>query len=133
MKLPTKVRYAVRAVVELAGRETEDPVPVSSLAKAQGISSKYGKQLLNRLKRAGIVKGYPGVHGGYTLNREPDHISLYDIYNALEESFDLAPCVKPRSGCKREDICTAKSVWVELRHLLEKELRSITIEDLVKH
>jgi len=130
MKLPTKVRYAVRTVAELARRGSSSPVPVKSLAKSQGISSKYGKQLMNRLKRAGIVKGFPGVHGGYALNRKPQQISLLDIYQALDVSFDLAPCVSSRPRCRRQSRCVARPVWTELKEMLEKELKSITISDL---
>ena len=130
MKLPTKVRYAVRTLAELARRKGSAPVPVKSLAKSQGISSKYGKQLMNRLKKAGIVKGFPGVHGGYALTRKPQQISLLDIYKALDVSFDLAPCVSSRPHCRRQSKCVAKPVWMELKDMLEKELASISIGDL---
>jgi Rrf2 family protein len=84
MRLPTRVRYAVRAIVELAERQATGPVSVRALAEAQGISSKYGKQLLNRLQKAGIVKGFPGLRGGYVLARKPEAISVLDVCMAMD-------------------------------------------------
>ena len=130
MKLPTKIRYAVRAVVELAEREGMVPVPVKSIAEAQEVSPKYAKQLMNRLQRAGIVRGYPGIHGGYVLAQNPSDISVYDIYIAMGVTLDLAPCVGRNAHCSREDECSASKVWKRLRTALEKSLREVSIARL---
>ena len=130
MKLPTKIRYAVRAVVELAEREGLSPVPVKTIAEAQEVSAKYAKQLMNRLQKAGIVRGYPGIHGGYVLAQDAGTISVYDIYRAMGVSLDLAPCVGREVHCAREEECSASRVWKRLRRALEKTLREVTIEQL---
>lgn len=130
MRLPTRVRYAVRAVAELAERAEAGPVPVRDLARAQGISPKYAKQLMNRLQRRGIVRGHPGLRGGYTLPRSPGEITVLDIYHAMGETVSLAPCAARRSTCKRLPTCAAGSMWVDLSAALEEHLRSVTIDQL---
>jgi Rrf2 family cysteine metabolism transcriptional repressor len=130
VKLPTKIRYAVRAVVELAEREGLSPVPVKAIAEAQEVSPKYAKQLMNRLQKAGIVRGYPGIHGGYVLARNAGAISVYDIYQAMGVTLDLAPCVGREAHCRREEECAASRVWKRLREALEKALREVSIEQL---
>ena len=130
MKLPTKIRYAVRAVVELAGRDQSFPTPVKDLAKAQDLSPKYVKQLMNRLQRAGIVKGHPGIHGGYTLAMDPKNITLYDIYQALDVSLVLVPCVANPPNCERMDKCSASAVWTRLYESLEDTLKQTSVAEL---
>jgi Rrf2 family protein len=131
MKLPTKIRYAVRAVVELAGRGDGTPTPVKDISKAQGISPKYVKQLMNRLQKADLVKGHPGIHGGYTLAREPSSITLYDIYKALDISLVLVPCVGTEPDCDRMDRCSARPVWKRLHDSLEQTLKDTSVKELV--
>lgn len=130
MKLPTKIRYAVRSVVELAERDQSSPTPVKDLAKAQDLSAKYVKQLMNRLQKAGIVTGHPGIHGGYTLAKEPDSITLYDIYKALDVSLVLVPCVADPPDCERIDRCSATAVWKRLHDSLEDILKKTSVAEL---
>jgi len=130
MKLPTKIRYAVRAVVELAGRDQSSPTPVKDLARAQELSAKYVKQLMNRLQRAGIVKGHPGIHGGYTLAMKPEDITLHNIYKALDVSLVLVPCVASPPNCDRIDGCSARVVWKRLYDSLEDTLKQTSVGDL---
>lgn len=130
MKLPTKIRYAVRAVVELAERDQSSPTPVKDLARAQDLSAKYVKQLMNRLQRAGIVKGYPGIHGGYTLAMKAEDITLYDIYQALDVSLVLVPCVASPPNCPRIEKCSATVVWKRLYDSLESILKQTSVAEL---
>lgn len=132
MKLPTKIRYAVRAVVELTDKDEGIPIPVKDIAKAQGMSAKYVKQLMNRMQRAGLVKGHPGIHGGYTLAKEPGRISLFDIYQALDVSLVLVPCVGSHPECDRIDRCCARRVWKSLYDSLEDTLRNTSVKELAK-
>jgi Rrf2 family protein len=130
MKLPTRVRYAVRAVVELAERDQTVPVPVKEISKAQDLSAKYVKQLMNRLQKAGIVRGHPGIHGGYTLGREPEDISLFDIYKALDVSLILVPCIGTSADCERLNKCSARGVWKRLHDSLEAILKKTSVAEL---
>lgn len=136
VKMPTKVRYAVRTAVELAGREAGQPVPVKVLAEAQGLSPKYVKQLANRLRSAGIVKGYPGVSGGFRLARKPSEITVLDIYTAMDGGLGLVPCLtqgKRQPLCARRGICSVADFWHDLTGDLEKRMGSVTIEELASH
>jgi len=132
MKVPTRVRYALRAIVEIAERASNVPVPIRDFAEAQSISSKYAKQLMNYLGKAGIVRGYRGVGGGYTLARSPDDITVGDIYDALGEDVRLAPCVSPDTDCERKDNCAARDFWRTMNRLIESELRATTIGNLLR-
>jgi len=132
MKLPTKIRYAVRAVVELTDKDEGAPIPVKDIAEAQGMSAKYVKQLMNRMQRAGLVKGHPGIHGGYTLAKEPGAISLFDIYQALDVSLVLVPCVGSHPECDRMGRCCARKVWKSLYDSLENTLKNTSVQELAK-
>jgi Rrf2 family protein len=132
MKLPTKIRYAVRAVVELADKDEGVPIPVKDIAEAQEVSAKYVKQLMNRLQKAGLVRGHPGIHGGYTLAKEPDTISLYDIYKALDVSLVLVPCVGSHPVCDRMEKCSARMVWKRLHDSLEETLKDTSVKELAR-
>ena len=135
MKLPTKVRYAVRLAAELADRETSVPVPVKVLADAQGISPKYVKQLMDKLRQAGLVTGYPGVRGGFRLARASAEISLLDIYGAMEGTVCLVPCVNRggrREKCERLAICPASDFWQDLTRNLETWMGKATIDQLAR-
>lgn len=132
MRVPTRVRYALRAVVEIAERNSDVPVPIRDFARAQGISTKYAKQLMNHLGKAGIVRGYRGVGGGYALARSPDNITVFDIYDALKEDVHLAPCVRDDVSCEREDSCAARDFWSGMSRVLIRELRSTSIGDLLR-
>jgi Rrf2 family protein len=132
MKLPTKIRYAVRAVVELADKQRDTPVSVKEISEVQGMSAKYVKQLMNRLQKAGLVRGHPGIHGGYTLAKEPGSISLYDIYQALDVSLVLVPCVGAHPDCERQDLCSARLVWKRLHDSLEETLKDTSVKELAK-
>lgn len=131
MRLPTSVRYAVRAVVELASRGGCGPVPVKDLAAAQGISPKYVKQLLNKLQRKGIVKGHPGQGGGYTLGCDSVGTTVLDVYRAMDETLDLVPCIRGSAYCSRRPTCAVGGLWADVGEALEKQMRSVTINDLV--
>ncbi len=132
MKVPTRVRYALRAVVEIAERDSSVPVPIRDFAKAQGISTKYAKQLMNHLGKAGIVQGFRGVGGGYALAKDPYQITVLDIYNALKEDVHLAPCVNVEVSCERKGSCPAMDFWTGMSIVLLRELRSTTIGDLLE-
>ena len=132
MKLPTKVRYAVRAIVELAGRDQDTPVPVKTIAEAQDLSAKYIKQLMNRLQKAGLVRGHPGIHGGYTLAKSASRISLLDIYRALDVSVVLVPCLSVDKDCDRESTCSARTIWKRLSEGLESTLRETSVGELAE-
>ena len=101
MKLSTKGRYGLRALIDLAQNSTEEPVSITSIAERQEISERYLEQLMSKLKKSGIVKSIRGAAGGYILARPMEEISVGDILRALEGSLDPVDCAGLlEEGCK---------------------------------
>ncbi|MBI5522643.1 MAG: Rrf2 family transcriptional regulator [Desulfarculus sp.] len=131
MKLSTRGRYGVRAMLELALNNGKGPVPLRDLALRQEISAKYLEQLLIPLKGAGLVKSVRGARGGYQLALEPAKISLYDIVRSLEGPLAPVECVQDANYCERVGGCTVHLVWGEMGRLLVDYLSSMTLADMV--
>lgn len=131
MKLSTRGRYGVRAMLELALNNGKGPVPLRDLATRQEISAKYLEQLLIPLKGAGLVKSVRGARGGYMLAMEPARISLYDIVCSLEGPLAPVECVQDATYCERVGGCTVHLVWGEMGRLLVDYLSRITLASMV--
>ena len=132
MKLSTRGRYGVRAMLELALHQGEGPTALQALAQRQGISAKYLEQLLIPLKAAGLVNSVRGAKGGYLLAVSPDKVSLYDIVRTLEGPLAVVECVQDPSICERVGGCTVHLVWGEMSQLLVDFLTSISLTNLVE-
>lgn len=136
MKLSTKGRYGLRAILDIALHEEEGPVTLNSISERQGISKRYLEQLLLVLKQSGIVKSVRGFQGGYVLGREPQNISVGDIIRALEGPIAPVDCVNENEShsCLRAEICVTQKIWGELRDSMIKVLDSYSLHDLInKH
>jgi len=131
MKLSTRGRYGVRAMLELALNNGKGPVPLRDLALRQEISAKYLEQLLIPLKGAGLVKSVRGARGGYQLAMEPAKISLYDIVRSLEGPLAPVECVQDATYCERVGGCTVHLVWGEMGRLLVDFLSHMSLADMV--
>jgi len=132
IKLSTKGRYGVRAMVDLAARYGQGPVLVRSIAERQGISSKYLHALLTSLKSAKLVRSVRGNGGGYALAREPADIRLNEILEALEGPFSLVDCVIDASVCERAEVCAVRDIWAEMNEMMESAMAKRTLKDLLK-
>ena len=132
MKLSTRGRYGVRAMLELAMNSGKGPVPLRDLASRQEISAKYLEQLLIPLKSAGLVKSVRGARGGYLLAREPELISLYDVVRSLEGPMAPVECVEDPNYCDRMGGCTVHLVWGEMGKMLVDFLSNMSLADLVE-
>jgi len=132
MKLSTRGRYGVRAMLELAMSAGKGPVPLRDLASRQEISAKYLEQLLIPLKSAGLVKSVRGARGGYLLAREPELISLYDVVRSLEGPLAPVECVEDPDYCDRVGGCTVHLVWGEMGKMLVDFLSGMSLADLVE-
>ena len=93
MRLSTRTRYGTRAMVELALAYPDLAVPVKDVARKQNLSAKYLEQIMSALKAADLVRSVRGMHGGYALSREPDSITLADVFHVLEGSAAPVDCV----------------------------------------
>src|SRR5665647_2430709 len=107
MKLSTRGRYGLRAMVDMAQSEDKGPIAIRTIAERQGISERYLEQLMVPLKRAGLVKSVRGSQGGYNLGRDPEKITAGDIIRVLEGPIAPVECVSETNpeSCQREDYC----------------------------
>lgn len=132
MRLSTKGRYALRAVVDLAEQEAQGLVSLKSIAERQELSLKYLEALFTRLCKKGVLKSSRGAHGGYSLARPPKRITVMDILVAIENSFDQFFCRYERRQCKRYAGCRTRPFWEKLRSALKQELTGTTVADLME-
>ena len=131
MKLSTRTRYGIRAMLEIALHEKDHPVDLNEISTNQGISKKYLHTLLVSLKNSGFITSIRGKSGGYLLAKRPDEINLFELYKILEGAIELVECVKNEELCKRSVNCTTKNLWDRLSQAIRRELESTTLEDLV--
>ncbi len=128
MKLSTRVRYGVRAMVELAKQKENQPVPLRELADKQSISPKYLEQMAVSLKIAGLIESVRGAEGGYRLVRPAEEITIMDIYQVLAINSEPIDCHDP--PCKRVEYCSAREVWADMIGAMKKSLQSKTLQQL---
>lgn len=134
MKLSTKGRYGLRAVLDIALHGEEEAVALSSIAERQNISISYLEQLIAKLKKAGIVNSTRGAQGGYTLARPSEDISVGDILRALEGNLDPVDCSEVTGGkatCKASDLCVTKYVWKRISDSINNTVDHLMLSELV--
>lgn len=134
MKLSTKGRYGLRAMIDMARYSEEEPVSISSIAVRQGISEGYLEQLVSLLKKAGLVKSIRGAGGGYILARAMDDISVGDILRALEGSLEPVRCAAfySEEGCTASDGCVTKYVWQKINESINRTVDEMKLNELVR-
>lgn len=131
MRLTTKGRYAVTAMLDLALHREHGPVNLADISSRQGISLSYLEQLFSRLRKQGLVCSTRGPGGGYLLGHEPCEISISDVISAVDESVDATRC-GGQKNCQSDDRCLTHDLWEELSLQITEFLRGITLEDLVR-
>lgn len=112
--------------------KAQGKVSLQQVAKRQAISEKYLWQIANRLKAAGLVNAVPGAHGGYTITKKPEKITLADVLEALEGELTLVPCLKTSSVCSRSDACVSREVWQEINQKMIEAMKSITLGNIME-
>lgn len=134
MKISTRSRYGLRALLELALHHGEGPLMMQSIADSQGVSRKYLDSIFASLKTAGLVRSRRGVGGGHLLAKEPVQIKLSEVLRALEGPLSLVDCVGDAGLCDRSHRCVTRDVWAEVGQAIDGVLDGITLADLVtKH
>lgn len=131
MKLSSRTRYGVRAMLELAINFGPKPVQLRVIAQRQEISVKYLEQLMSILKSAGFVRSIRGARGGYILAKPPEQIKLNELVRALEGPVVTVECVVSENVCARVADCIARDLWVKLDRAIQNVLESVTLQDLV--
>lgn len=131
MKLSTKGRYAVTAMMDLALHEARGPVTLAEISQGQGISLSYLEQLFAQLRRQRLVRGVRGPGGGYRLARSAAEITVADIIMAVDESVDATRCGSRDEGRDGER-CLTHDLWSELSGQIQGFLDGITLEALAR-
>ena len=133
MKISTKGRYGLRALIDLAecGADS-NPVYLSDIAKRQGLSEKYLEHIFSTLHKSGFVKALRGRKGGYLLNRKPEEITLDQVIATLEGPCSLVDCVSDEQACDQIDTCVTRDVWKVLGNKIEEVLNGYTLASLVQ-
>lgn len=134
MKLSTKGRYGVKAMLDLALHNEEGPVALKSIAERQDISENYLEQLFATLRKAGHVKSIRGAQGGYILAQDPEMVTIGSILRTLEGSLAPVECVVEEDPlkCAREEGCVTKIIWQRIRDKVNEVVDSITLADLIE-
>lgn len=126
MRLSTKGRYAVTAMMDLAIHEQLEPVTLADISICQGISLSYLEQLFAKLRRHGLVEGVRGPGGGYRLSRPSTQITIAQIITAVDESVDAKRC-GGKEDCQHGERCLTHELWDELSRRLYSFLDGITL------
>jgi Rrf2 family iron-sulfur cluster assembly transcriptional regulator len=130
MRLTTKGRFAVTAMIDLALRQHTGPVTLAGIAERQKISLSYLEQLFGKLRRNQLVASVRGPGGGYCLARSMTQMSVADIIQAVDETLDATQC-GGRGDCHDDHPCMTHTLWTSLNKRMFDYLRSVTLQELV--
>lgn len=136
MKLTTKGRYGLRAVIDLAMYAKNEPVSLSDVAERQNISISYLEQLIAKLKKAGIVQSTRGAQGGYALAKASEEISVGEILRALEGSLSPVDCSavdgEGETECSASNFCVTKYVWKRINDSINDTVNNMFLSELLE-
>ena len=132
LRLSTKGQYGVRAMYEIARGRNRGPITIKEISERQDVSVAYLEQILNTLRKSGIISSVKGPGGGYVLGREPDSISIGAILRELEGPVAITSCLDPKEGCMRVEGCVTHLLWKALGENIEAFLDKMTLKDLLK-
>ena len=131
MRLSTKGRYAVTAMLDLAIHDRDGPVTLADISQAQGISLSYLEQLFSKLRKDKLVEGVRGPGGGYRLARMPNQITVAQVITAVDEQVDMMHC-KGEGNCQDGEKCLTHELWEDLSQRLYEFLDGITLDQFVQ-
>ena len=131
MRLTTKGRYAVTAMLDLALHNKQRPVSLADISQRQAISLSYLEQLFAKLRRSGLVHSVRGPGGGYELDKEPRTIFIAEIIDAVNESIDTTKC-RGAGDCQGGETCLTHHLWEDLSDQIHVFLEGISLADLVR-
>ena len=136
MRLTSKGRFAVTALVDLSLNQSSKPVNLGEISKRQDISLSFLEQIFNKLKKGGVVLGVRGPKGGYTLSKSTKKTKLSDIIEAIDENLQITKCSGNDFRCsqkKHSSKCLTHNLWVELGDHLYSFFNSITLDDVINN
>jgi len=132
MKISTKGRYGMRALLDIALHQDEAPILLKDIAERQQISLSYLEHLVATLVQGGILHSVRGVGGGIYLARPPREIKLSEVVRLLEGSLALVDCVDDPRRCLRSESCVTRDVWSEVKTAMDSVLEVTSLQDLVE-
>lgn len=132
MRLTTKGRFAVTAMVDLALRGSSGPVTLAGISERQDISLSYLEQLFGKLRRHHLVESVRGPGGGYCLTKALEEVSVADIIRAVDEPIDATQC-GGKENCKDDGRCMTHDLWVNLNAKIYEYLNSVSLAELVNN
>jgi Rrf2 family iron-sulfur cluster assembly transcriptional regulator len=130
MRLTTKGRYAVTAMLDLALHYKDGPITLADISQRQGISLSYLEQLFSKLRKQGLVDSTRGPGGGYRLSRDAEQIAVADVITAVDEKVETTRC-GGLSNCQDDQQCLTHELWTELSHQIHEFLMGISLAALV--
>ena len=132
MKLSTKGRYGLRALIDLALYSENETVSIQSIARRQNISDSYLEQLMRKLRSAGLIVSVRGAQVGFNMQRPAYEISVGDVLRALEGSLEAVTCGGEDNSCQGADLCVTKFVWERINSSIRDTVDSIKLSQLVE-
>ncbi len=129
MRLNTKVRYGLRAILEIASNE--EGTLQKDISTSQEISSKYLDQIIASLKASGLIIRIHGKNGGYKITRDPKEITVYDVYKAFEYELNIEECQANGEDCIRTHGCRTRTYWCDLNKMIVHNMENETLADLL--
>lgn len=131
MKLTSKGRYAVTAMLDIALNQTEGPITLAMISERQSISLSYLEQIFAKLKKSELVLSARGPGGGYRLSRDTAEITISQIIHSMEENLDSRKC-GGSEDCKGGSKCLSHELWSDLSNMIDTFLSSITLKQLIE-
>ena len=133
MRLTTKGRYGVRAIINLASAYANRPISIKTIASEEGISPEFLEQIFFRLKKTGIISSVRGPGGGFVLSRKTSDISVKEILDAVGEATFPVPCTCPddREACARKKNCMMVDTWKAFSDLIDGFLKNLTVKEIL--
>ena len=134
MRLTTKGRYGVRAVLNLAANFANRPISIKRIASEEGISPEFLEQIFFKLKKSGIISSVRGPGGGFILTRKPGEVTIKDVLEAVGEPTFPTPCTDPDDPdrCERKPLCHVTETWQQFNEVINNFLNGLTLKDVLE-
>jgi len=131
MRITTKGRYAIRAIINMALNEDNKPISIKSISQSEDLSPIFLEQIFTKLKKAGITESVRGASGGFRLARGLDEISVLDVLESVEEGVELTPCTSQEGVCGRSADCAISGFWNDTEVYIREHLKDKTIQTII--
>ena len=132
MKLSTKTRYGTRAIIDIAQNYENGSTMLKDIAARQSLSPKYLDHILSAMRRAGLIRNIRGKGGGYILSKTPVNISVKDILEAVDGSFEPVECLSNTDLCDKVPVCGTRDVWLRMKEAVDGVLEEATLQSLLE-